>query len=351
MREIKKVAVIAHGYGYRGYSGEGKVYLEGVNALKDHNLDYILVTFSKLNINDNEYVVPFKFRRFDKYQRLLVWFAARRIKPLFFLNLSGVPIPLSKISPHIIYAGAPAISSAPTKYSSSLFWKAYLFPFKIIAKKLSEEAKKSYIIANSFYSLRKIEEAYNTRVRKVIYPPVDVDFYKKAFTEKRSEIFLSIGRIEKGKMLENSIKLSAKSGIKGIIIGSLGDRKYLEYLYRLVKELEANIEIYTDLASDKILEIMKIASVYFHPTIGEHFGIPVIESMSAGLIPIVPRESGSYEIVPEYSYNNLDEASSLLKNVIYTDIKTRKELSEKADFFNSKRFKDQLYAEISNFIK
>ncbi len=351
MKEIKKVAVIAHGYGYKGYSGEGKVYLEGINMLKDHNLDYILITFSKLNIKENEYVIPFKFRRFDKYQRLFIWFAARRIKPLFFLNLSGVPIPLSSISPHVIYAGAPAISSAPTKYSSSLFWKAYLFPFKLIAKKLSEEAKKSYIIANSYYSLRKIEESYNTRVRKVIYPPVEVDFYKKAFTEKRQNIFLSIGRIEKGKMLENSVIVSAKSGIKGIIIGSLGDKKYLEHLLELARKINANIEIYTDLPSDKILEIMKIASTYFHPTIGEHFGIPVIEAMSAGLVPIVPRESGSYEIVPEYSYGNLDEASLLLKESINTDIKTRRELSEKANFFNPKRFKKQLYTEISNFIK
>ncbi len=351
MREIKKVAVIAHGYGYKGYSGEGKVYLEGLNTLKDHNIDYVLVTFSKLNAKENEYVIPFKIRKFDKYQRLLIWFAARRIKPLFFLNFSGVPIPLSNISPHVIYAGAPAISSAPTKYSSSLFWKAYLFPFKMIAKKLSEEARKSYIIANSYYSLRKIEEAYNTRVMKVIYPPVDVEFYKKAFVNEKNKIFLSIGRIEKGKMLENSIKLSAKSGIKGIIIGSLGDRKYLEYLFRLIKELKANIEIYTDLPSDKILEIMKVSSVYFHPTIGEHFGIPVIEAMSAGLVPIVPRESGSYEIVPEYSYDNIDEASSLLKKIIDTDIKTRRELSEKADYFNSKRFENQLYVEISKFIK
>jgi Glycosyltransferase len=355
VKEIKKVAIIAHGLGSsRGYSGEGKVYFEGIKTLEEHNLGYIIISFSKIGSLDyrkieSKYVIPFKLRKFDKYQRLLVWLAARKIKPLFYLNLSGVPIPLSKISHHVIYAGAPAISTAPSKYSSSLFWKLYLLPFKIITKRLSDEAKKAYIIANSYYSLKKIEDAYNTKVKKVIYPPVDVDFYKRAFSENKSSRFLTIGRIERGKMLENSIKVSAKSGIRGIIIGSLGDKKYLHYLQKLTKRLNAKIDIYTDLPPEKVLEIMRNTSVYFHPTIGEHFGIPVIEAMAAGLVPVVPKESGSAEIIPEYSYNTIDEASELIKKIINDEIK-RKELSEKAEDFKSEKFRERLYAELEKFL-
>jgi hypothetical protein len=70
------------------------VYFEGIKTLEEHNLGYIIISFSKISSLDyrkieSKYVIPFKLRKFDKYQRLLVWLAARKIKPLFYLNLSG----------------------------------------------------------------------------------------------------------------------------------------------------------------------------------------------------------------------------------------------------------------------
>jgi hypothetical protein len=91
VKEIKKVAIIAHGLGSsRGYSGEGKVYFEGIKTLEEHNLSYIIISFSKISSLDyrkieSKYVIPFKLRKFDKYQRLLV---GRFRTPLRFLFVS-----------------------------------------------------------------------------------------------------------------------------------------------------------------------------------------------------------------------------------------------------------------------
>ncbi|EWG08119.1 MAG: group 1 glycosyl transferase [Candidatus Aramenus sulfurataquae] len=351
MSQGKKVAVVAHGYGaMRGYSGEGKVYLEGISALKERGVDYVIVSFSKPKEGKSAYFLPFRIRRFDKYQRLLVWFPARKLRPSLYLNLSGVPIPLSKIAPHVIYAGGPAIASAPTKYSRSLFWKLYLLPFKSIAKRLAEEARKAYIIANSWYSANLIKEAYGAEAKKVIYPPVDVEFYRNAFSESKEPFFLSIGRIERGKSLENAVRLSAISGVKGVIVGSLGDKGYLNYLRGLSGKLRAPVEFLVNLPREELLEVMKRASVYFHPTVGEHFGIPIVEAMSAGLIPIVPKESGGQEVVPEFSYTTLEEASSLLKQLLNADAGLRREMSKRAEDFSSAKFKSRLYDEISKFL-
>ena len=64
---------------------------------------------------------------------------------------------------------------------------------------------------------------------------------------------------------------------------------------------------------DKLLSIIQESRVYFHPMVGEHFGMAVVEAMAAGLIPVVPKESGTTEFVPqEYQYNTIEHAAEII---------------------------------------
>ena len=348
------IAVIAHGLGSgKGYSGEGYVYKTTFEMLTEHKIDFIAVSVGKPYDSSlkAEYLFPFHLRRFDKYQRLLVYFPAKRLKPKIFLNVSGTLLPLSSIAPHIIYAGAPAISSVPNKYSKSLFWKLYLLPFKFVITRMKDEAKRARIIANSYYSARAIAETYSIPLPEVIYPPVDIELFSKAFTEEKENYFVTIGRFERGKMLENSIIFSLLSGIRGVLIGSLNDRKYFNKLDKLKEKLNANITLLPNLSSEEVLKVVSKARLYFHPTIGEHFGIPIVEAMAAGLIPIVPKESGGSEIVPEFSYSNLEEAASIAKQLIAENsFALSKEMHERAKKFSKDKFKNKIYDIIHEYL-
>jgi len=353
MREIS-VAVIAHGLGAsKGYSGEGYVYRTAFEMLEEHKIDFVAVSVGKPYDHSirAEYLFPFHIRRFDKYQRLLVYFPAKRLKPKVFLNVSGTLLPLSSIAPHVIYAGAPAISSVPSKYSKSLFWKLYLLPFKFIITRMKDEAKKARIIANSLYSAKAIAETYSIPLPEVIYPPVDVEFYSKAFTEEKEDYFVTIGRFERGKMLENSIVFSSLSGIKGVLIGSLNDKKYFNELVRLKEKLKANVEFLPNLPREEVLKVLSRAKLYFHPTVGEHFGIPIVEAMAAGAIPIVPKESGGSEIVPEFSYSSVEEAVSIAKEIIKGRQNLSKEMHERAKKFSKESFKNKMYEILCEYLK
>jgi glycosyltransferase involved in cell wall biosynthesis len=67
---------------------------------------------------------------------------------------------------------------------------------------------------------------------------------------------------------------------------------------------------------DKLLSIIRESRVYFHPMIGEHFGISVLEAMAAGLIPVVPNEGGLIEFVPqEYQFNTIEQAAEIIMYV------------------------------------
>ncbi|NON62880.1 glycosyltransferase [Acidianus sp. RZ1] len=338
------IGVIAHGLSSTGFSGEGEVYRASLEALEEAGIDYFSISFSKPRnkVKNPVYLFPFPIRRFDRYQRLLVYYSAKKVrnKVSLFLNLSGFIIPLSDYAPHYIYAGR---SPRGLNVSGSILKRIYQFPLHRILSTLKFEAKKAFFAANSRYSAKAISQMYEIPEPRVIYPPVDVEFYSRAFQiHEREDLFVTVGRIERNKSLENAVTISAMTGIKGVIVGSLSDRRYLKEIISKKKRMNANVDILPNLPREELLKIMGRAKAYFHPRIGEHFGIPVVESMAAGLVPVVPRESGAYEVVPEFSYSSLEEAVEQLKRAVSAEDKVRRDMHERAKPFNRSRFKAEI---------
>jgi hypothetical protein len=89
------VAVIAHGLGSSTVSGELQVAKQGVKMLRERNVEFVVVSFSrpadKELAEKARWVSPLRISRFDKYQRVLTVLKARGLKPNVFLNYSGFP--------------------------------------------------------------------------------------------------------------------------------------------------------------------------------------------------------------------------------------------------------------------
>ncbi|BDC18432.1 glycosyltransferase family 4 protein [Acidianus sp. HS-5] len=335
-----KVTIVAHNLSNK--SGEGSVVFSSIEMLKEKRVDFVVSTFSKPKENQDipvKYYIPFNFSRLDRYQRLLVWLSARKIETDIYLNFTGIPIPLSSRGIHIIYGGASPFEVS--KYSKSLFWRLYRFPFKVSLKFLKNESKKAKFVANSFYSANTWKKLYGIEA-KVIYPPVDVEEYFKAFHEGGKYI-LTIARIERGKFLERTIQLSYRVGLPAVIVGYLSDEKYYKELLSLKSKLNADVTFILNASREQLIQTMKEACCYFHPTQGEHFGIPVVESMAAGLIPVVPIESGAAEIVPEFAYSTLEEAESKIKEAYVKHSYKSYEMKEIASKFSKNRFKEEFW--------
>lgn len=102
-----------------------------------------------------------------------------------------------------------------------------------------------------------------------------------------------------------------------IIVGNLDEYNHGHYIS--LKEMvdDLNLKDYVrfeiDASIDKLVLNMKKSKVYFHPRSGEHFGILIVEAMSAGLIPVVPDKGEQTEFVPaKYQYNTLEQASQII---------------------------------------
>lgn len=188
----------------------------------------------------------------------------------------------------------------------------------------------------------------------VIYPPVDTNSFKLL---KKEKIILSVGRFfdflhsKKQEILVEAFKKMVDGGLRGWKLQLAGGtnesgREYLDRIKALAKGFP--IEFYPDVSFADLKKLYGHASIYWHaaglgeeePTKMEHFGITVVEAMSAGCVPIVISKGGLPEIVVNkkngYLFETTQELQKLTLDLI-SDQKLMRSLSQKASI-RSKMF-------------
>jgi len=162
------------------------------------------------------------------------------------------------------------------------------------------------VLANSRYIARLIKMLWGGEAL-VLNPPVRVrDFEpygKKAF-EERDNAVVMIGRISPEKRIEDVIDAIALSETKPAlrIVGGLIPTTipYKEKLEKRARKKGVKVEFYPNVSREELVKIATSSRVFVHATIGEHFGIAVVEGMAAGCPVIVHKSGGPYEDVINY---------------------------------------------------
>ena len=93
------------------------------------------------------------------------------------------------------------------------------------------------------------------------------------------------------------------------------DEQYYQQLKKMIVDYDLSdyVSLQTNISFSKLIQLMRMAKVYFHPRIDEHFGISIVEAMAAGLVPIVSDAGGHTEFVPsKYHFHTLDNAADLI---------------------------------------
>ncbi|MBI2443373.1 MAG: glycosyltransferase family 4 protein [Candidatus Levybacteria bacterium] len=170
----------------------------------------------------------------------------------------------------------------------------------------------------------------------VLYPAVDPN----PLSLPRENIVLSVGRFTQGNNTKkqdflidffNTHKLHFR-GWKLVLIGSVlpEDRDYLKTLRKRV-EKNKGIEILENLSYASLVRYYARAKIYLHatgfgedltvhPERAEHFGISVVEAMSAGCVPIVFGAGGPAEIVGDsvngFHFHDTNELFHKIKSLM-----------------------------------
>ena len=218
----------------------------------------------------------------------------------------------------------------PKNYKTKLQLSRRKEYFKIIKYGYWNLMRNSTVITNSEFSRRAIVNALGLYNIYILSPPIDIETFRnvalmtKNYNETNDSI-LVISRIAPHKKIENAIKLAKilkdRNVGKGMkIVGNL--YYYFFDYYSELKQMVLDLGL-TDYVTfeinarlDKLISIIRESRIYFHPMVGEHFGMSVLEAMAAGLIPVVPNEGGIIEFVPKkYQFNTIEHAAEIITYV------------------------------------
>ena len=117
-------------------------------------------------------------------------------------------------------------------------------------------------------------------------------------------------------IVERSRALSGKD-IKLTVAGPCGNGEYATRIKQIV-EARAWITLVDGVFGRAKDDLLRSGRFAVHARRDEEFGIAVTEYLKAGLIPVVPDEGGSCEVVdrPELSYSTNEDAAAKLARLV-----------------------------------
>lgn len=256
-------------------------------------------------------------------------------------------------SPKFLYCFTPLRYAWENNYLPPKKWLLLIWPIvkliQIYLKKwdYNMQAQSLAVAADSIFIQEKIRKYYN-RNSVVIYPPIDLEFFKPDANVVKKDYFLALGRLIHYKRFDLIIEAFNTLNYKLRIIGSGPEFNKLKNLIKnpLIK-LEPFIENEIELRN-----IYRESRALIFPQI-EDFGLVAAESLACGT-PIIGRNiGGTKEIINNNTGifihgESKEEIKKAIDNfIIYEPKFNRDTISKSAQKFGRDIFK----REIMNFIK
>src|SRR5918994_789446 len=233
--------------------------------------------------------------------------------------------------------------------------------FKYLRNKYDNLMKNTLVLTNSEYTRKAILNAFSVDA-KILYPPVDVDIFRGAALDsnQREDIIIVISGIAPDKQIENAIEVarimrSRGIGKRMIIAGNLHlyDHQYYQELKKMIADYDLldYITLQTNISFSKLIHLMQLAKVYFHPRIDEHFGVSIVEAMASGLVPVVSDIGGHTEFVPfKYHYHTLGHAADLIALAFEATNSERRAISSSTNKFSNENYVNSFHHILSELL-
>ncbi len=207
-----------------------------------------------------------------------------------------------------------------------------------------------FFVTNSNFIAQKIKKYYQ-RDAKVIYPPVDTDFFTLGKESgDKEKYFLAVSRFLPYKKIDLVIEAFKKNGLNLKIVGDGPQKKYLKKISRGSK----NIFFEGGISREKLRALYQNAQALIFPQV-EDFGIVAAEAIACGAPVLAYKKGGALEIVEEnvsglffneQTPESINECIERFAKVGFDREKIRKsalKFSEENFLKNIKNFADKAY--------
>jgi glycosyltransferase involved in cell wall biosynthesis len=305
------------------------------------------------------------------YQRLVYsyFFFKKLIKtynPDFVLVTGGSSvIPKSMAEKTIVYVHFPSdLAILEKEYTSKIMnrkiMKRLYIQLHLFISNNIDYMKQATIIANSNYTSNAIKKVWNID-STVIYPPCPQysfpleDKIKKIEQDTELMTVCSLGRFVPEKEYDTILQIAKqRPQLKFELIGGVAEDK-ISYLDSLKNKAPKNVTFHVNATENQKMEILKRSKILLHSFKGEHFGIALIEAMSAGLIPISHDSGAAKEdnmVDEKFRYKDIDSALNCLdKAVEEWNLDKASQLRQYAQKFSIENYNKNLKHFITNWIE
>ena len=233
--------------------------------------------------------------------------------------------------------------------------------FKFLRDRYENLMKNTLVLTNSGYTRKAISNAFNIDA-KILYPPVDVETFQEIAlkSNQRDDMVLVISRIAPDKQIENAIEVARIMRSRGIgkimtIAGNLHyyDLQYYQQMKNMIADYDLSdyVSLQTNISFSRLIQLMQLAKVYFHPRIDEHFGISIVEAMASGLVPVVSNIGGHTEFVPpKYHFHTLGHAADLIALAFEATNSERRAISSSTNKFSNENYVNSFHRILSELL-
>jgi glycosyltransferase involved in cell wall biosynthesis len=184
----------------------------------------------------------------------------------------------------------PLECHSPRLLASAFRWLPLRFHY---AHKIS---RIGLVLAISQYSKSYLDYEWK-RPSVIVYPPCNMVSRR----EKRS-LVVTVARALPVKRLELFWKVARLRPEYEFLMILTRDASYLEYYASLSRDSPRNGRTIFNPEKETYHRLLGEAKVYLHLMEGEHFGISIVEAMSAWCVPVVHDSGGPKEIVAESGF-------------------------------------------------
>lgn len=259
------------------------------------------------------------------------------------------------------------------------------FPFPYNENKLADKAQSllknlKYNSYDSVICYSKFSEVWvskfnpSTKNIVVLSPPIDTSYFSS--TSKKENKILSVGRFFRGdhekkypEMIDTFNRLVDRTDSRWTyhVAGGISDQKYFEKIKK--QALNSQIFLQPNASAKELKSLYAQSKIFWHatglfndenktPWKSEHFGMTVIEAMSAGCVPVVANRGALPEFVKHgkngFLFNNLGELKKWTRKLINND-NLRKKMSGEgvgvAKRFDKRVFESKLLGIIEELMR
>lgn len=194
-----------------------------------------------------------------------------------------------------------------------------------------------YMIANSFYTRKRIKKYYG-RESEIIYPPVNIKHKTWSMEQGKPNYFLVVSRLSAYKKIDKIIEAFNKLELPLLVVGEGNEEKKLKEI------ANKNIQFLGWQKEEELQKIYSNARAFVFAA-EDDFGIAPVEAMSYGVPVLALRKGGAIETVIEGKTGEFFDSSEseIIADSVRRFIEKEKDydgeaMKKRAEEFSKERF-------------